>query len=112
MKWTLEILNLTVKKELESLPKDLRAKFLHIAEMLEEFGPQNVREPFVKSVKFKKSNFWEMRMKGKSGIARAIYITVKKQRIVILHAFVKKTQKTPKKALETAIKRLMEVKND
>ncbi len=80
--------------------------------MLEEFGPQNIREPFVKSLKFQKASLWEMRMKGKSGIARAIYITVKKERIVVLHAFIKKTQKTPLKALQKVIKRLKEVKND
>lgn len=112
MTWTVEILNKAVQKELESLPKDLRAKFLYIAEMLEEFGPNNVREPFVKPLKINKSNLWEIRMKGKSGIARAVYITVKKERIVILHAFVKKTQKTPKKDLELSIKRAMEVEND
>jgi len=112
MTWTVEILNKTVQKELESLPKDLRAKFLYIAEMLEEFGPSNVREPFVKALKINKSNLWEIRSKGKSGIARAVYITVKKERIVILHAFVKKTQKTPKKDLELSIKRVMEVEND
>ena len=50
-----------------------------------------------------------VRMKGKSGIARAIYITIKEQKIIILHAFIKKTQKTPAKALELAIKRSNEV---
>jgi phage-related protein len=112
MSWTVEVLNKIVQKELESLPKDLRAKFLYIAEMLEEFGPQNVGGPFVKPLKLKKSSLWEMRMKGKSGIARAIYVTIKKERIVVLHAFIKKTQKTPQKALDIAIKRLTEVEND
>lgn len=112
MKWTVEILNKTVQKELESLPKDLRAKLLYIAEMLEEFSPQNVGEPHIKPLKIPKKNLWEIRMKGKSGIARAIYVTVKEKRIVILHAFIKKSQKTPKKALDLAINRLEEIKND
>lgn len=112
MSWTVEILNKNVQKELEDLPLDLRAKFLYIAEMLEEFGPQNVKEPYVKPLKFHKSNLWEIRMKGKSGIARAIYITIKKERIVVLHAFIKKSQKTPQKALKIAINRINEVKND
>jgi mRNA-degrading endonuclease RelE of RelBE toxin-antitoxin system len=51
MNWTVEILNKAVQKELESLPKDLRAKFLYIAEMLEEFGPQNVKRTFCKTFK-------------------------------------------------------------
>ena len=54
-------------------------------------------------------------MKGKSGIARAIYITVTGQRIVILHAFInlhafiKKTQKAPKAALKLARERAKEI---
>jgi len=47
-------------------------------------------------------------MKGQPGIARAIYITVKGQRIIVLHAFVKKSQKTPRAAIELARQRLKE----
>ena len=49
-------------------------------------------------------------MKGKDGIARAIYVTAKGERVVVLHAFVKKTQKTPQAALEVARQRAEEVK--
>jgi len=112
MSWIVEVLNKSVQKELGSLPVDLRAKFLYIAEMLEEFGPQNVKEPYVALLKGQKHKLWEIRMKGTSGIARAIYITVKKERIIVLHAFIKKTQRTPLKALNTAINRINEVKND
>ena len=112
MKWTVEILNKKVQKELESLPKDLMAKFLHIAQMLEDFGPENIKEPFVKPLKFQSSSLWEIRMKGKSGIARAIYVTVKHKRIVILHAFVKKSQKTPQDSLIKAVKRIKEINYD
>lgn len=64
-----------------------------------------VREPYVKHLQGK---LWEMRVKGKDGIARAIYMAAVDQRLVILHAFIKKTQKTPKNALETATKRAKE----
>jgi len=50
-----------------------------------------------------------MRMKGRDGIARAIYVTAKGERVVVLHAFVKKTQKTPQRALEIARERAKEV---
>jgi phage-related protein len=50
-----------------------------------------------------------MRMVGRDGIARAIYVTASGQRIVVLHAFVKKTEKTPRRALETARARAKEV---
>jgi phage-related protein len=48
-------------------------------------------------------------MKGKDGIARAIYVTAIGQRVVVVHAFAKKTQKTPLRALETARMRAKEV---
>ncbi len=107
MNWVVETLNETVYKELEALEPSLKAKFLRIAEMLEQLGPDKVREPHVKPLEKK---LWEIRMKGQSGIARAIYITVKERRIVVLHAFVKKTQKTPRSAIELALKRLEELK--
>jgi phage-related protein len=107
MTWRIETLNADVDAELEALEPTLRAKFLHIAELLETFGPHQVREPHVKPLGHK---LWEIRMKGRSGIARAIYVTATGQRIVVLHAFVKKTQKTPRSAIEMALKRAEEVK--
>jgi phage-related protein len=50
-----------------------------------------------------------MRMKGRSGIARAVYVTAVGKRIVVVHAFVKKTQKTPRREIEIALKRAKEV---
>ncbi len=88
------------------LDATLKAKFLHIAEMLESFGPENVKEPYCKPLGNK---LWEIRMKGRPGIARAIYVTAKNKKIIVLHAFVKKTQSTPKKAITIALKRLKEV---
>lgn len=52
---------------------------------------------------------WEIRMRGKSGIARAIYVTVAERRIVVVHAFVKKTDKTPQAALALALSRSKEL---
>ena len=106
MAWRVETLNADVDAEFEALEPTLRAKFLHIAELLETFGPHQVREPHVKPLGHK---LWEIRMKGRSGIARAIYVTVANQRIVVLHAFVKKTQKTPRSAIELALKRAEEI---
>jgi phage-related protein len=66
-----------------------------------------MREPCVKHLDGK---LWEMRTKGKDGIARSIYVTASGQRIVILHTFMKKTQKTPKAALNLVRARAKEVK--
>ena len=105
MNWEVTTLNPKVDKELGALDAGLKAKFLHIAEMLESFGPEQVKEPYCKPLGNK---LWEIRMKGRMGIARAIYVTIKNRKIVVLHAFVKKTQKTPKSAINTALKRLKE----
>lgn len=52
------------------------------------------------------SKLWEMRMKGRDGIARAVYAAVKDRRLLVLHVFVKKTQTTPRRAIDTALERL------
>jgi phage-related protein len=106
MEWHVEVLNKTVRKELESLPKDMRSKLDRIMELMETFGLQEVREPYVKHLQQK---LWEMRVKGQDGIARAIYVTVHERRIVILHAFRKKSQKTPRVAIQTALSRMKEI---
>src|SRR5476651_1612197 len=106
MSWKVITLNKVVDEELAMLDATLKAKFLHIAEMLESFGPENVKEPYCKPLGNK---LWEIRMKGRPGIARAIYVTAKNKKIIVLHAFVKKTQNTPPKAIATALKRLKEV---
>ena len=89
--------------ELKSLPVDLRARFLHVSELLETFGPGKVGMPHVRPLEGK---LWEMRMQGKDGIARAVYVAAHGRRLVVLHFFVKKTQTTPRAAIETARKRL------
>jgi len=63
-------------------------------------------------VKHLEGKLWEVRAKGAEGIARAVYITVSGRRVVVLHAFVKKTQKTPAGALDIARRREREVEND
>ena len=60
-------------------------------------------------VKHLEGRFWELRLKSRSGITRAIYVTVTGRRVVIVKAFVKKTQKTPLKELATARERAKEL---
>jgi phage-related protein len=105
--WRVEVLNERVGAEIEALPADIRAKLLHIVEMMTAVGPQRMREPHVKPLGDK---LWEMRMSGRDGIARAIYILATGRRIVILHAFMKKTQKTPRGAIRLAEQRAKELK--
>ena len=101
-RWTVT-LHLQAEPELVALPADMQARFVHIAELLEEFGPQRVGLPHIRPLE---SKLWEMRMQGRDGIARAVYAAVQGRRLLVLHVFVKKTQSTPRKAIETALKRL------
>ncbi len=68
--------------------------------------PEDMREPYVKHLEGK---LWEMRMTGRDGIARAIYIAATGRRVIVLRAFIKKTQKTPRSELEIARRRAKEV---
>ena len=106
MKWRVEILNQSVLEELDALPPDMRAKLDHIVHMIEQLGLHQVREPYIKPLRDK---LWEMRIRGRDGIARAIYVTAKERRIVILHAFIKKTRRTPVTAIRTALSRMREL---
>jgi phage-related protein len=94
-------------RELDELAPNIRQRFLRVAELIQQHGLAAMREPHVKHLEGK---LWEMRMKGKDGIARAIYVTVTGERAVVVHAFVKKTQKTPIRALEIARERAKEVR--
>jgi phage-related protein len=106
MAWTVETLNEVVDAELEDLPADMRARFVHISRLIEEFGLEQVREPHVKHLR---GSLWEMRLKGKSGISRALYVTTRGERVVVVRVFVKKTQKTPNREIELALMRAKEV---
>jgi phage-related protein len=88
------------------LATDVRQRFLRIVELIEKHGIAAMHEPHVKHLE---GRLWEMRMKGRDGIARAIYVTATAVRVVVVHAFTKKTQKTPARALELARARAKEV---
>ena len=107
MQWRIEFVSAAAAREIDELPVDFRAKFLRIAELVERFGLEQVREPYVKHLQGK---LWEMRMSGRTGIARSIYVTATERRVVVLHSFIKKTQKSPRSALETALRRAKEAK--
>ena len=91
------------EQELLALPADMQARCLRIAELLEEFGPQRVGMPHVRPLGAK---LWEMRMQGRDGIARAVYVAVQNRHLRVLHVFVKKTEATPRNAMAAALNRL------
>lgn len=107
MSWTVSYLDVAVAQEITELPSDIQAKLRHIADMIEQLGMAGMREPYVKHLQGK---LWEMRMIGRDGIARAIYVTASGKRVVIVRAFRKKTQKTPRSEIDLALKRAEQVK--
>ncbi|RED34408.1 phage derived Gp49-like protein DUF891 [Rhodopseudomonas thermotolerans] len=62
------------------------------------------------SVKHLEARLWELRITGRDGISRAIYLTAAGRRVVVVRAFVKKTQKTPPRELAIARERAKAVK--
>lgn len=106
MKWRVELLDERVAEEIARLPDAHRAKFLRIAELLQDLGPQRVGGPYIRHLD---GRLWEIRIAAKGGISRAIYVTVSGARIVVVRAFVKKTQKTPRHELAIARERAKEV---
>ena len=107
MAWTVQFLSDDVRRELEVLPKDIIASFLRISRLIESEGLERIHEPYVKHLE---GALWEMRMKGRDGIARAAYVTAIGRRVVVVRVFPKKTQKTPRREIELSLRRAKEVR--
>ena len=107
MAWVVGFLNEEVRAELEAMPLDIVASFLRISRLIESEGLERVREPYVKHLA---GPLWEIRMKGRDGIARAAYVTASGRKVVVVRVFRKKTQKTPRREIEIALKRAKEVR--
>lgn len=105
--WTVGFFSDAAFAEVKALPRDLQAKFLRISEMIESAGIEKMREPYVKHLEGK---LWEMRLSGKDGIARSLYITAVGRRVVVLRTFIKKTEKTPRREIDIALERAKEVR--
>jgi phage-related protein len=69
--------------------------------------PPYLSEPQVKHIDGK---LWEMRLKGRDGISRALYVTATGKRVVVVRVFVKKTQKTPNAEIELALRRAKDIR--
>ena len=105
MKWQINYYNDKVEKAILKMPAGILARYLHLTDLMLEFGP-NLGMPHTRALKDK---LFELRMKGKEGIGRVFFCTKTGKNIIILHSFVKKSQKTPEKELRIARKRLAEV---
>jgi phage-related protein len=106
MPWRVEILNETVAAELAALPADMQARFVRLADRITSAGLQSLSQPHVKHLEGK---LWEMRLTGRDGIARVLYVAAIGQRVVVVRVFVKKTQKTPRTEIELALQRAKDI---
>ena len=102
----METLNETVDGELGKLPVEMRARFARISGLIAAAGLDRVGAPHVRHLN---GPLWEMRMSGRDGIARALYVTARTRRVVVVRAFVKKTRRTPKREIALALQRAREV---
>ncbi len=108
MNWTIKFYNDNVKQQTLGLPASLVANLIRTFELIEEFGP-NLGRPHTAPLG---KGLFEIRAKGREGIARSFFCSIKKEQIVVLHSIVKKSMKAPKKDMDLAIKRMKEVKNE
>lgn len=106
MPWVITFYNKKIEAQTLIFPAGILANFLHIIELIEEFGP-NLGKPHTSAMG---KGLFEIRAKGKEGIGRSFFCSFENDEIVILHSIIKKTQKTPKKDLDLAIKRMKELK--
>lgn len=105
MKWTVETVT-AADAEIQALPRALRARLIRLLETVENIGLEALHAPHVRHLEGK---LWELRVKAEGGIARGVYVTVAGRRVVVLHVFVKKSRKMPRRALATAKERMKQV---
>ena len=81
----------------------MRAHFVRISELISAVG-LGIASAF-QHVRHLTGPLWEMRMKAKDGISRALYVTVRGKRVVVIRVFTKKTEKTPRREIDLALQR-------
>lgn len=107
MPWTITFYSTRVERETLALPPGILASFLRIAELIEEFGP-DLGRPHTAPLG---QGLFEIRAKGREGIARSVSCAAKDQEIVVLITVIKKGNKIPKRQMDTARKRMKEVQD-
>ena len=95
-----------VQDDIMTLPATLKARYIGLTNRMLEFGP-HLGLPHTDAFG---GGLFELRLKGAEGIARVFFCTMVEQEIVMLHSFIKKTQKTPEKELKLAKQRMKEIK--
>jgi phage-related protein len=105
--WEISYYSESLQEDILMLPRGLLARYLRYADRMEIYGP-DLGMPHTRAMG---DGLFELRIKASEGIARVFYCTVISRKIVILHSFIKKSNKTPRKELDTARKRMKEVRH-
>ncbi len=108
MNWTIEYYNSRLQDDILKLPDGILARYFRLTDLMVEVGP-NLGLPHTKALG---DGLLELRLKSKEGISRVFYCSLVDNRIMMLHSFIKKSQKIPQKEIKLARQRLKEVKHD
>jgi phage-related protein len=106
MRYSIHYYSVEVQEAIMNLPDTLQARYIGLTQRMIEYGP-HLGLPHTEAFG---NGLFELRLKGAEGIARVFFCTMVKQEIVMLHSFIKKTQKTPQKELDIARLRMKELK--
>ena len=107
MGWEISYYSQRLQREVTDLPPALLARYLRYGDLMLVHGP-NLGMPHTRALG---DGLFELRLKGAEGIVRVLFCTLAGQRIVMLHQFVKKTQRIPPRELRVAIERMKEVRD-
>ena len=107
MAYTIEYYSDAVAEEILALPDTLAARYVVLTRRIVAVGP-NLGAPHTDAFG---EGLFELRLKGPEGIARVFFCSLVGRRVMMLHSFIKKTQKTPQREIEIARKRMKEVKH-
>jgi phage-related protein len=105
--WTITYYSESLQAQILALPAGLLARYLRFSDRMEVYGP-DLGMPHTRAMG---GGLFELRLKASAGIGRILYCTMIGKKIMILHQFIKKTNKTPAKEIMLARKRMKEVNN-
>ena len=107
MNWTITYYSESIQNEILAFPAGFLARYLRYTDRMEVYGP----DLGMSHTRAMGEGLFELRLKAAEGIARVFYCTIVGKKIVILHQFTKKSEKTPPRELTVARRRLKEVKD-
>jgi len=108
MAWEICYYSAALQREIMDMPPGIQGRYIHLSERMSIYGP-DLRMPHTRAMG---GGLFELRMKSHEGIGRVFYCTMSKKKIVMLHNFVKKTQKTPVREIAIARRRMKEIKSN